>query len=211
MNLCTRFAILPFLSLFLFLSVPGLAYQNPPTPSPLDNGKPSETGGAQPIGAPVDSKNYKVGPEDVLFIRVWHEPDFSGPVAVHSDGKFTIALLGDLQAGGLTPAEIEQNLTKALSAYVKKPLVTVIVQEVRSKKYYLDGEVNRAGEYSLVAPTTVLEALSKAGGLQEFANEKKIYVLRGTRRIPFNYKEVIRGKHLEQNIQLEANDHVVVP
>jgi polysaccharide export outer membrane protein len=172
--------------------------------------KPSES--PPPLaGSAADSKTYKVGPEDVLYVRVWHEPDFTGPVSVHNDGKFTLPLVGDLQAGGLTPFQIEQNVSTALSKYIVKPLVTVIVQEVRSKRYYLDGEVARPGEYPLVAPTTVLEAISKAGGMGGFANEKKIYILRGSKRIPFNYKEVIRGKNMNQNIQLENDDHIVVP
>ncbi|HEX4230573.1 MAG TPA: polysaccharide biosynthesis/export family protein [Bryobacteraceae bacterium] len=176
-----------------------------------DTTKPNEPTIPPLAGSAADSKTYKVGPEDVLYIRVWHEPDFTGPVSVHNDGKFTLPLVGDLQAGGLTPFQIEQNVSTALSKYIVKPLVTVIVQEVRSKRYYLDGEVARPGEYPLVAPTTVLEAISKAGGMAPFANEKKIYVLRGSKRISFNYKEVIRGKNMSQNIQLENDDHIVVP
>jgi polysaccharide export outer membrane protein len=173
--------------------------------------KPSESPIPPLAGSAADSKTYKVGPEDVLYIRVWHEPDFTGPVSVHNDGKFTLPLVGDLQGGGLTPFQIEQNVSTALAKFIVKPLVTVIVQEVRSKRYYMDGEVARPGEYPLVAPTTILEAISKAGGLAGFANEKKIYVLRGSKRIPFNYKEVIRGKNMSQNIQLESDDHIVVP
>lgn len=162
-------------------------------------------------GAPVDSNAYKIGPADILTIRVWNEPEFSGPVAVHQDGKITLPLVGDLQAGGSTPVEVEKTIAKALTKYVVKPLVTVTVQQVQSKKYYMDGMIGRRGEYPLVVPTTVLEAISKAGGVQEFGNEKKIYILRGTQRIPFNYKEVLRGKHMEQNIELKPGDHVVVP
>lgn len=161
--------------------------------------------------APVDSNSFRVGPADILNIRVWHEQEFSGPVSVHQDGKITLPLIGDLAVGGMTPSQIELVTAQALTKYVVKPLVTVTVQEVLSKKYYLDGEVAHAGEYPLVAPTTVLEALSKAGGLRDFAHEKKVYVLRGDKRIPFNYKDVIHGKHMDQNIQLEAGDHVIVP
>ncbi|MGH9697156.1 MAG: polysaccharide biosynthesis/export family protein, partial [Bryobacteraceae bacterium] len=144
-------------------------------------------------------------------IRVWNEEKFSGPVAVHQDGKITLPLVGDVDAGGLTPVEVQDTVAKALAKYVVKPLVTVTVQEVQSKKYYLDGEVNHPGEYPLAIPTTILEAISRAGGLQEFANTKKIYVLRGTKRLPFNYKDVLRGKHMEQNIRVEPGDHIVVP
>ena len=172
--------------------------------------KPAEP--AQPgAGAPVDSNSYKVGPADVLFIRVWNEQQFSGPVTVQDNGHITLPLVGDLPAGGKTPNEIQEIVAKALTKYVVKPLVTVTVQAVESKKYYMDGLVARPGEYLLITPTTVFQAISKANGLQEFANGKKIYVLRGTQRIPFNYKEVIHGKNMAQDIQLQPGDHVVVP
>lgn len=162
-------------------------------------------------GAPVDSNAYKVGPADVLNIRVWNEAEFSGPVAVHDDGMITLPLVGDLPAGGKTPNEIQQIIAKALAKYVVKPLVTVTVQSVESKKYYMDGLIARPGEYVLITPTTVLEAISKAGGLQEFGNPKKIYILRGNQRLHFNYKDVIHGKNMDQNIQLQPGDHIVVP
>jgi polysaccharide export outer membrane protein len=162
--------------------------------------------------APVDSSTYKIGPGDILNIDVWKELEFTCDMCtVHSDGKVTLKLVGDLQAGGKTPKQLETIVKDALAKYVLNPLVTITVQQVISKKYYLDGLVARPGEYSLSQPTTIFEALSRAGGLQEFANQKKIYILRGANRIPFNYKEVIHGKHLEQNVLLEPGDHVVVP
>ncbi|MFL6354014.1 MAG: polysaccharide biosynthesis/export family protein [Bryobacteraceae bacterium] len=199
------------------LSLAASAAQNAtsPTPNTAPGQNPSpisaEASPQRSAGAPVDSGSFKVGASDVLNIRVWHEQEFSGPVSVHPDGKITLPLVGDLAVGGMTPSQIEQVTAQALTKYVVKPLVTVTVQEVLSKKYYLDGQVARSGEYPLVAPTTVLEALSRAGGLRDFANEKKIYILRGDSRIPFNYKEVIHGKRMEQNIQLEPGDHVIVP
>lgn len=162
-------------------------------------------------GAPVDSSKYKIGPGDVLLIRVWDEPTFSGPVAVHEDGKITLLLVGDLDVGGKTPIEAQDVITTALKQHVRRPLVTVTVQEVGSKRYYIDGLAAHPGEYQLVTPTTVFEALSKAGGLNDFANQKKIYVLRGNKRIRFNWHDVIRGKNMDQNILLEPGDHIVVP
>jgi polysaccharide export outer membrane protein len=162
-------------------------------------------------GSAVDTTTFKVGPEDILKIIVWREPDFSGLYTVHSDGKVTLPLVGDVQAGGLTAEEIQKNVTTSLSKLVVKPNVTVTVQQVLSQKYYMDGEVGRPGEYQLTAPLTVLEAISIAGGLREFANQKKIYILRGDQRFRFNYKEVIKGKNLAQNIRLQSGDHVVVP
>jgi polysaccharide export outer membrane protein len=209
-------------SLLLTLCLSGSAFsqQAPITPPPMpaeqpksnaprpgEKNAPSKSEG----GAAVDSNSYKIGPADVLNIRVWNEDKFSGPVAVHQDGKITLPLVGDVDAGGLTPIEVQDAIAKSLTKYVVKPLVTVTVQEVQSKKYYLDGEVNHPGEYPLAIPTTILEAISKAGGLQEFANSKRIYVLRGDKRIPFNYKDVLHGKHMEQNIKIEPGDHIVVP
>lgn len=162
-------------------------------------------------GSSVDTHTFKIGPEDVLSVVVWKEPQFSGQYTVHTDGKFTMPLVGDIQAGGLTAVEVEPLVVQALSKLLVKPLVTVTVAAVLSRKYYLDGEINRPGEYPLQGPTTVLDAISKAGGLRDFANPKKIYILRGDKKIPFNWKEVIHGKNLEQNIQIEAGDHIVFP
>jgi polysaccharide biosynthesis/export protein len=162
-------------------------------------------------GSAVDTTTFKIGPQDILKIVVWREPDFTGLYTVHSDGKFTLPLVGDIQAGGLTAEQVEKNVASALTKMIVKPNVTVTVQQVYSQKYYMDGQIGRTGEYALSAPTTVLEAISIAGGLRDFANGKKIYVLRKDKRIPFNYKDVIKGKNLAQNIYLQPGDHVVVP
>lgn len=205
----------------LFLAAPLMRGQQAPiAPPPVPNSgaqkapEPKNTpepGNKSDAGSSVDTNSYKVGPADVLNIRVWNEEKFSGPVTVHQDGKITLPLVGDLPAGDTTPKEIEKVITEALTKYVVKPLVTVTVQEVGSKKYYLDGMAAHPGEYLLAVPTTVLEAISKAGGLQDFANAKKIYILRGDKRIPFNYKDVLHGKNMQQNISIQAGDHIVVP
>lgn len=205
-----------FAILFLAFATRGWAQdQQTPPPAQSNPSQGDNKVASAPIpkgaGAPVDSSSYKIGPADVLYVNVWKEPEFSGSYAVHEDGKITIPLLGDLQAGGKTPIEVQDVVSDSLKKYVLKPLVTVIVQEVGSKRYYLDGLIARPGEYNLIVPTTILEAISKAGGLQDFANSKKIYILRGDKRIYFNYKDVIHGRHMEQNIQLQPGDHVVVP
>ncbi|MDQ2843080.1 MAG: polysaccharide export protein [Acidobacteriota bacterium] len=179
-------------------------------PEPADARKSAPPAASGP-GAPVNSSSYKIGAADVLNIHVWNEGEFSGPAIVHEDGMFTLPLVGDLKAGGMTPVQVEEEVTKALGKYVRQPLVTITVQQVGSKQYYMDGEINRPGEYPLVVPTTILEAISKAGGIGTFANGKKIYVLRGSTRIPFNYRDVLRGKKMDQNVQLKPGDHVVVP
>jgi polysaccharide biosynthesis/export protein len=173
--------------------------------------KPEPAANMSAPGASVDTKTFKVGPQDILKVIVWREQDFTGLYTVHSDGKITLPLVGDIQAGGLTADEIQKNVVTALSKIIQKPNVTVTVQQVLSKKYFMDGEVLRPGEYQLSSPTTVLEAISIAGGLREFANSKKIYVLRGDQRLRFNYKDVIKGKNLDQNIQLQSGDHIIVP
>jgi polysaccharide biosynthesis/export protein len=161
-------------------------------------------------GAPVDPKTYVIGAEDVLAVRVWKEPDASAIVTVRPDGKITLSLGGDIQASGLTPEQLSKRIAETMSSYINRPQVTVIVQGVYSKKYYISGEVSRPGAFPLVVPTTIVEALTQAGGFREFANQKKIIVMRGSKRVPFNYKEYIKGKGLDQNIQLENGDHIVV-
>jgi polysaccharide export outer membrane protein len=175
------------------------------------SGKTATPGTMSAPGAAVDTKTFKVGPQDILKIIVWREQDFTGLYTVHSDGKITLPLVGDIRAGGLTADEIQSNVTAALGKLIQKPNVTVTVQQVLSQKYYMDGEITRPGEYQLSAPTTVLEAISIAGGLREFANSKKIYILRGDQRIRFNYKDVIKGKNIDQNVYLQSGDHVIVP
>jgi polysaccharide biosynthesis/export protein len=205
------------------LILPGFAQQTPPPPANPPSATEPQQAQPQPkpaapansagpsAGAPVDSNSYKVGASDILLIRVWNEPEFSGPVAVQQNGNFTLPLVGDLPAAGKTPIEIQAVIAKALTRYVVKPLVTVTVQEVGSKKYYMDGMIAHPGEYGLVTPISVLEAISKAGGTLDFANTKRIYILRGNKRIYFNLKDVLHGKHMEQNIPIEPGDHIVVP
>lgn len=161
--------------------------------------------------APVDPKTFIIGAEDILMIRVWREPEHSGLVVVRPDGKITLPLLGDIQAGGLTPDKLDAEITQALSKYINNPDVIVSVQSVRSKRYYVSGEVNRSGAFPLIVPTTVLEALTLAGGFRDFANKKNIVILRGNKRLKFNYNDVIKGKNLSQNVLLENGDHIVVP
>ncbi len=162
-------------------------------------------------GAAVDPKTYVIGAQDVLMIKVWREMDFTGPYTVRPDGKISMPLVGDVQASGLTPERLGEQLKQALSNFINSPDVTVSLQTVGSKKFYITGEVNRAGEYTLATPTKVFDALSNAGGFRDFANKKKIIIIRGTERIKFNYQDILKGKNLEQNIFLENGDTIVVP
>lgn len=159
---------------------------------------------------------YSIGTDDVLAINVWREPELSRTVPVRPDGKVTIPLVGDILAKGLTPNELETNISKALKSFVANPEVSVIVQEVHSVKFNILGEVAKPGSYPLAKPTTVLDALALAGGFKDFAKVTKIYVLRvrsdGSRHtLPFNYKNVIKGKQFEQNVELLPGDTIIVP
>ena len=163
------------------------------------------------VGAAVDPKSYIIGPEDILSIRVWREPDLSGPVGVRPDGKISLPLVGEIQAGGLTPDQLAEKLKQAFSKDLTNPEVMVQVATVNSKKYFITGEVNRPGSYPLVLPTTILEAIAIAGGFRDWAVKKSILILRGPKRYRFNYTEVVKGKNLTQNVLLENGDHIIVP
>jgi polysaccharide export outer membrane protein len=159
--------------------------------------------------------NYVIGPQDVIDISVWKEPDLSRTVPVRPDGKISLPLLNDVQAAGLTPSQLASQLTTNLEKYLTGPQVTVMVAQINSKRIYILGEVNHAGLLNLLPDMTVLQALSNAGGFTPFANSKKIYVLRQRNgkqdKIFVNYKDVITGKDPAQNIILQAGDTVVVP
>ncbi len=191
-----------------------LAAQTPPI---VQDSKPAvsteekvEVTAASP-GAAVDPKSYRIGPEDIILIRVWREPDLSGMVSVRPDGKINLLLIGEIDAAETTPVELESRISKAYEKVLRNPIVSLQVQKVESKRYLLSGEVNKAGAFPLVRPMTVLEAITIAGGIREFGNGKKIIVMRGTQRLKFNFNEVIKGKKLEQNIILQPGDHIIVP
>jgi polysaccharide export outer membrane protein len=157
-----------------------------------------------------------IGADDVLAVNVWKEPDVSRAVPVRSDGKISLPLVGELTAGGQTPLQLEQEITKRLASYISEPEVTVIVQDSKSQRINILGMVARPGTYMLTGSATILDAIAMAGGFRDFAKQKQIYVLRtnadGTeKRLAFNYKDVIKGKNPEQNVRLLPRDTVVVP
>ncbi len=165
--------------------------------------------------AVTSDPGYVIGPQDVLDISVWKEPDVSRTVPVRPDGMISLPLIDDLKAAGLTPTQLAASVTEKLKKYLADPRATVIVTEINSQRIYLLGEVNRAGAYPLLPKMTVLQALSSAGGFSQFADLKKIHVLRyedGRQiKLPFNYKEAVKGRRIEQNIVLKAGDTIVVP
>ena len=180
------------------------AAEKPQTPSEV------KAGVAVQVAAAVDPNSYKIGPEDVLEVRVWREAELSGQVRVRPDGKITLPLVGDVQASGLTPSALQKKATEAFSQVLNSPQVIVSVISVQSKKYFVSGQVERSGPFPLVTPTSVLEAMSLCG-FREWAKKGSIIIMRGDQRVKFNYNQVIRGKHLEQNIQLADGDHIFVP
>ena len=158
---------------------------------------------------------FRVGPGDQILITVWKEPEVSGSVVIRPDGKISMPLVNDVLVNGMTPMQVQSLLAEKLEPYIKSANVTVTVQTIRSKKVYVIGQVGRAGSYDITQPTTVLQLLTEAGGPQQFAKQKSIYVLRNEggkqQKFKFNYKEVINGKKIEQNIIVQPGDTIVVP
>jgi len=161
------------------------------------------------------SKEYLIGPEDVLDITVWKNcPDLCRTVPVRPDGKMSLPLVNDVQAAGLTPMDLRLHLTEQLSEYLPSPEVSVIVREVHNFKVAVVGSVKMPGDYEIKSQATVLELLARAQGLTEFANRDKIVVLRQngskTERIKFNYRKVAEGND-QDNFYVRAGDVIVVP
>jgi polysaccharide export outer membrane protein len=159
--------------------------------------------------------NYTIGPQDVLDISVWKEPELTRSVPVRPDGKISLPLLNDVQAAGLTPSELAAQITTNLKKFVTAPQVTVIVTAINSQRVFIIGEVLRPGAFPLLPGMTVLQALSSAGGFTQFASLSKIYILRNEdgkqTKHPFNYKAAINGKQVDQNFLMKAGDQIVVP
>ena len=160
--------------------------------------------------------SFVIGNDDVLAINVWKEPDISRSIQVRSDGNISLPLVGEVQAAGRTPVQLKQDITAKLQNYIAKPEVTVMVEQINSKKFNILGQVAKPGSYSLTLAPTVMDAIAIAGGPRDFAKQKAVYILRqnpsgGQSRIVFNYKDFIKGKNLHQNIKLEPHDTVVVP
>ncbi len=157
---------------------------------------------------------YVIGPEDVLHIAVWREADLTATLPVRPDGKISLPLLNDVQASGLTPQQLANSVTEKLKKYIADPRVTVVVTQINSKRIYMVGEVFHPGPMPMIANMTVLQALSSAG-LNQFANTKRIYVLRTEngkqQKLPVNYRKLVKGEQIEQNYLLQPGDEIVVP
>ncbi len=162
------------------------------------------------VAEAVDDKTFLIGVDDVISIRIWKEPELSTSARVRSDGKIVLPLAGEITAVGRTPAQLTEDVAKAISGFINNPLVMVSVLEVNSRKYSITGEVTRPGSYSLATPISVLDAVIRSG-FKDYAKKKKITILRKGQVLKFNYEDVVKGKSQAQNIMIEDGDLIVIP
>ena len=164
---------------------------------------------------PVVPPGYVIGTDDVLSIVYWKDKDMSADAKVRPDGRIALPLINEVVAAGLTPEQLHRRLTEESKKYMEDANITVVVREINSRKAFITGEVHKPGPYPLTAPTTVMQLIALAGGLREYADAKKIMIMRSENgrqiSLPFNYKDIAAGKKLQQNIELKPGDTVVVP
>lgn len=210
MKLVVRISLCLVLASSLWAQAGGASDTSHPS-GPATTPAPTDASAAKP-----HDDSFVIGNDDVLAINVWKEPDISRSIPVRSDGKISLPLVGEVQAAGQTPLKLEKDIASKLKSYISEPEVTVMVQQINSQRFNILGQVAKPGSYALANSPTVLDAIALAGGFRDFAKQKSIYVLRqnsdgGQSRFPFNYKEVVAGKNLSQNIKLQARDTIVVP
>jgi polysaccharide biosynthesis/export protein len=197
--------------LWLGLATTALLSQASGTAAPKNDGSAKAPDEVKGVNVGPD---YVIGADDTLHISVWKEPDLTETLPVRPDGKISMPLLNDITAAGLTPLELKDTITEKLKKYIADPRVTVVVTGMNSRRLFVTGEVIHTGPMTLLPHMTVLQALAQAGFTQ-FANPKGIYLLRNEngkpQKLPFNYKEVVKGNHPEQNIELRPGDTIVVP
>jgi polysaccharide export outer membrane protein len=202
----------------LFLgSIFVLAVSRPGDAQSAPNG--AATSAEQPdsgSGSKAHDNSFVIGNDDLLAISVWKEAELTKSVPVRSDGKISLPLVGEIQASGRTPAQLEKEITEKLKNFITTPEVTVVVEKVNSRKYNVLGEVSKPGSYLLTTDTTVMDAIAAAGGFRDFAKKSGVYVLRKSSdghesHLKFNYKDFVKGKNTAQNIKLEPNDTIIVP
>ena len=191
-----------------------VAQEPPRSDRSTTSSAPAAAASAREARVVADDRDYKIGPEDVLDISVWKNPELSRTVPVRPDGKISLPLVNDIQAAGLSPSRLREELTRRLSEYVPSPEVAVIVREVHSAKVAVVGAVRTPGRYDVRSPATVLELIALAQGFTDFAARDRIVVLRragrGTTRIPFNYRSIADGSE-QDNFFVQPGDIIVVP
>jgi polysaccharide export outer membrane protein len=179
---------------------------------PANPGAPDAATAAASATSATDS--YLIGASDVLTVTVWREPTFSGSVLVRPDGMISLSLLGDIQAAGMTPLQLADEISEKLKKFIQDPKVSVVLTQINSKKIFLLGEVAKKGPVDMTPGMTLLEAIASGGGLTDFANSRKIYILRDKagkqEKIPVQYKDALKGKG-EFNVVLQPGDTIVVP
>jgi polysaccharide biosynthesis/export protein len=193
--------------------------QSAPTPSPVAASADAANKAMQPViadNSKLGNKAYVIGENDVLEVDVWKDKEISRTLPVRPDGKISLPLIGEIQASGMTPLQLQEDIAHRLKTFLENPAVTVIVSDPRSHHFNIVGQIAKAGTYPLTQSMTVLDAISAAGGFRDFAKETKIYVLRTMpdgkqERLPFNYKDAIKGKKPENNVVLKPGDTIVVP
>lgn len=202
--------------LFIALCSPLLAQMAPEAHDPGQPASPATGAAARTQNAsPRSLDDFIIGNSDVLDINVWKEPDLTRTIPVRSDGKISLPLVGEIEATGRTPLQLQAEITSRLRNYITEPEVTVMVQQINSEKYNVVGQVLKPGSYSVTVATTVMDALANAGGFKDFAKKKSVHILRenpnGTEsRYTFNYEAFVKGKNPQQNIQLQPGDTVIV-
>jgi polysaccharide export outer membrane protein len=189
---------------------PAAVQQQKPPAVPAVNTAPQ----AKP-SQPALPSDFVLGPDDVVHVEFWRDKDMSSDATVRPDGKITLPLLNDVQAGGLTPDQLRDKIIEQATRLIQDPSATVVVKEIRSRKVFITGEVNKPGAYLLNDRMTVLQLIATAGGLTEYAKKSKIVIMRndaaGPVTFPFNYSQVLDRKNLQQNIELRPGDTVIVP
>ncbi len=172
-------------------------------------------GGPPPELKPDVANRYVIGPEDVLRIDVWRHPNNSVTVPVRSDGKISVPLVNDIQAAGLTPEELRNEIAKGLVKFIEDPTVSVIVEAINSLRITISGNVNAPGVFKVGGSLSLLEAMSLAGGLSEFGDGKRVRIVRREgaeeKMYQVNYNQAIGGEDMSQNIRILPGDSIIVP
>lgn len=207
-----------FILAFFVTNIFCQAQDKQPVGKPVQTAAPAQVAvPAQTLPTPAagaDSNTYVIGPSDNITVTVWKDPELSGSLLVRPDGMITLPLLGDVRASGMTPLQLASQIATKLKKYVQDPNVSVVVTAIHSKVVYLLGEVGKKGPIEMTPGMTLLEAISSAGGLTDYANKKKIYILRDAggihQKIPVHYKAALKGNSAF-DLPLKPGDTIVVP
>src|SRR5215471_10610953 len=214
MKTAAKFGVLLGVSLLAFVMFVPSGLGQAMSRQGSEQARNEKTAAADSIPTSTPGSDYVIGADDTLEVSVWKEPDLTVKLPVRPDGKISLPLLNDIPAAGLTPMQLKDSITEKLKKYIADPRVTVVVTAMNSRRIFVTGEVLHTGPMPLLPNMTILQALS-AAGFTQFANLKNIYLLRTENgrqvKMPFNYKEVVKGNHPEQNFMLKPGDTVVVP